>query len=479
MKSATIREFLAVIFRHRSLVVFCFCGIFLGALLAVISRPREYQSQMQILVKRERIDPIISSQQNYVPTYVSDVTEEIINSEVAILKGEDLMRKVAQMAGLADDPYLSTNLTPEQKLATAGQILAGQLQVEPLRRTNLIRVVYESPDPKQTIKVLSALGGLYLDKHLAVHRPTGTFEFFQNQAVHYKEELDQLEKALLAFNLQQNLSIIEPERENILRRMLDFDFNYREAVSTLEGTETRIKTLEAILKDTQERQTTQVRISDNPFLHDHLKSELSTLELRRTELLTRFDPSYRLIQEVDKKIGQIKATIKEADTVQLRDETTDRNPNYDWVRTELNRARAELSTLQGKVKASHQQISEYQKMLNRLEQNAADQLRLTRSVKLTEENYLLYTRKAEEARISDAMDRQRIVNVSIAEPATQPRPSSPLRTYVLLMAGLLATLVSLAAAYLADYFDPTFRTPDEVELFLNVPILAVIQKDPR
>jgi hypothetical protein len=35
-----------------------------------------------------------------------------------------------------------------------------------------------------------------------------------------------------------------------------------------------------------------------------MKSKLLELELRRTELLTKFQPSYRLVREVEQQIAQ-------------------------------------------------------------------------------------------------------------------------------------------------------------------------------
>ena len=52
------------------------------------------------------------------------------------------------------------------------------------------------------------------------------------------------------------------------------------------------------------RLTTQVRTADNPQLMEQLKSTLLNLQLKRTELLQKFDPSYRLVQEVDTEIKQ-------------------------------------------------------------------------------------------------------------------------------------------------------------------------------
>ena len=50
-----------------------------------------------------------------------------------------------------------------------------------------------------------------------------------------------------------------------------------------------------------------VRNSDNPQLLEQLKSTLLNLELKRTDLLTKYEPTYRLVQEVDQQIADAKS----------------------------------------------------------------------------------------------------------------------------------------------------------------------------
>jgi len=49
------------------------------------------------------------------------------------------------------------------------------------------------------------------------------------------------------------------------------------------------------LKKLPARTTTQVRVADNPELMKALKSSLLDLELKRTGLLTKFEPGHRLV----------------------------------------------------------------------------------------------------------------------------------------------------------------------------------------
>ncbi len=198
--------------------------------------------------------------------------------------------------------------------------------------------------------------------------------------------------------------------------------------------------------------------------------------MRHTELLTKFEPTYRPVQQVEEQIAQTRAAIDAAEKAPLRDETTDRDPTYEALRTELAKAKTDLAAAQARDSAMSALIHAYRaenQQLNRKEVIHEDMLR---TVKADEENYLLYLRKEEEARISDALDRQRFSNVVVAEPATVPLKPQSRGLLILVFGGLFAVLVSVVLALIVDRWDPSFRTPDEVEAFLGTPVLAALPK---
>jgi capsular polysaccharide biosynthesis protein len=83
-------------------------------------------------------------------------------------------------------------------------------------------------------------------------------------------------------------------------------------------------------------------------------------------------------------------------------------------------------------------------------------------------------RKREEARITDEMDKRRILNVAVAEHPSVPLLPASSPWLLLLLALFLAGGLSVGAAFFADYLDPSFRTPEEVNGILQVPVLAAI-----
>ena len=101
---------------------------------------------------------------------------------------------------------------------------------------------------------------------------------------------------------------------------------------------------------------------------------------------------------------------------------------------------------------------------------------LIRNTKVEEGNFLLYVNKREEARISDALDSKRILNVAIAEAPTIPALPVHSPWYFVLLGTLLAAVVSTVAAFVSDYMDPTLRTADETKKVLAMPVLAAMPK---
>ena len=158
----------------------------------------------------------------------------------------------------------------------------------------------------------------------------------------------------------------------------------------------------------------------------------------------------------------------------MRDETTDVNPARQWIMDELEKARADLHTLKGRAAGMSKIVQSYDQNARTLGQQSILERDLRRAQKVSEQNYLLYVQKREEARISDALDARRILNVSIAQPPTLPLlpKHSPL-LYVI--AGVfLASVISVGLVTGVETLDNSFRTPYEVESYLQIPVLAAV-----
>jgi uncharacterized protein involved in exopolysaccharide biosynthesis len=466
----------AVLFRQRWRMLAAFALVVIAVAISGVWIPK-YGAEMKILALRERSDTMVTPSANAPSQFSNDqVSEEDLNSEVELLNSDELLRKVVLATGLSGVSGSQTDRTSEVKIATAVRQLSKELKIEPIRKTNVISVIYEARDPILAKEVLKALAAAYTEKHLEVHRPSGEFKFFDQQTEQYKQGLNQAQKRLTDFTTGTGVVSAELERDSALQQAEAFDSNARQAQTALLETERRVSALEAQLRTIKPRMTTVVRNSDNPQLLEQLKSTLLNLELKRTELLTKYEPTHRLVQEVDQQITDTKSAISAEDKKPIRDETSDQNPDFQWVQAELTKAHAELSDLKARAGAAAAVAANYHKEAQRLDQSMVTQQNLLQDAKTEEENYLLYEHKREEARISNALDRGGFLNVAMAEqPVVSPIPKrSPLGVALLTM--LLAGTFSLSTSFVLDFMDPTFRTPDELAGYLSMPVLAALPK---
>jgi uncharacterized protein involved in exopolysaccharide biosynthesis len=318
---------------------------------------------------------------------------------------------------------------------------------------------------------------VYIEKHAEVHRPLGTFTFFDQEASRFLHNLEHAQNELAEFSLTHHVISAQAERDAALQQADQFDSNANQAQALAAETTSRIQALQEQLRTLQPRVTTAVRRSDNSQLIGQLQSTLLTLQLKNSELLTKYQPGYPLVQEVQRQIAETNAAIQEANHSPVRDETTDRNPSYQVIKDALSGAQADLKAFQARESAARAIAAHYREIAHRRDEDNVIQQNLQRDATLQQDAYLLYVRKSEEAGISDALDRRGILNVAVAEYPTVPQEperspaGSTLLTLTLMFAG------TFTAAFALDAADPTFRTPDEVEAYLNAPVLAALPKD--
>jgi polysaccharide biosynthesis protein PslE len=480
------RNLVSVIFRRRRTISYTFAAVMGGAILAVLLLPSKYEARTKLLLHRERVDPPLTAQQTGVMQQAApSLTEEDINSEVGLLRSQDLLDKVVVATGLDQrvKPSLlarltsSGPLTDQERRAKAASKLANDLRIEPEKKSYLIDVSYASSDPQLSAKVLNTLGNFLLDKHAEVRRTPGTAQFFDEETQQYKQKLDEAQGRLADFNRKEGLITDQGEKDNAASKLAEFEFNLRQTQAAIPRAEENVRNLEGQLGRTPPRITTELRSSDNAVLMQQLKSSLVNLELQHTDLIHKYAADDRQVKEVEQQMAQVRTAIETHQKAPLKEEATNENPTYELLHQELVKGRAELASLKALASSYSKVNTTYRGEAVDRDQKQLEQQSLLRDLKTAEQNYLLYLNKREEARISDAFDKMRIVNVSIAEGATAPVfPNNP-ASLTLALAAILGCLLSAGLVFVQEQMDGSLSSPDQVEAYLGVPVLAAMPRE--
>jgi uncharacterized protein involved in exopolysaccharide biosynthesis len=187
--------------------------------------------------------------------------------------------------------------------------LSRRLDVEALKKSNLIQVSYKDTSPERAARILAALSTLYVQRHTHLQRPPGEIQFFDQQTAAYEKRLHQSESELVNFTRARG---VVRRRCNGISRCRNWAKRTRltgRSIRIGSRRNTGFASLGEQLKLFPSRSVTLKRWADNPEVLEKMKTHLLELQLKRTELLTRFEPSYRLVQEVEKEIADTQASI--------------------------------------------------------------------------------------------------------------------------------------------------------------------------
>jgi uncharacterized protein involved in exopolysaccharide biosynthesis len=483
------RDVAGVIFRHKLLICLTFLTVVIGTAVVTFLTPNQYEARMKILVKNTRTDVPITPERtngmNGAPPE-AEASETQINSEIALLTSKDLLTQVAtecglsakqpstlQRLGLKDSPQNS-----EGRVEEAADRLAKSLSIEPVKKASLIEITYTSESPEKAAQVLGKIRDLYLEKHVKLHRPPGTFEFFKNQAEQYEKQLQDSEKEFSTFQKSMEAVSLNQQKEQTVLKVGDARGRMLETESLLREVTGKIERLEQQLKTVQPRIVTQSRALPNQYSAERLNTMIVELQNRRTQLLTKFRPEDRLVKEIDQQIATTRAALQKAVRETAVEQATDLNPLRQTLESELARARVDEAGARGRLQTLVSQLKQYEAQLIRLEGMTAQYEDMARKVKQADENFQLYNKKQEEARIADELDQNKITNVSIAEAPVQPQmPSKPNRPLNLVLGLFLGLLLSAGSVVTVELLRETVSTPRELEAFTGAPVLAALPRD--
>ena len=482
----TLRDILSPIFRHRRAVLITFCSIFtLSILVAWAWAARYYTADMQVVVEQDRSDPAISTSQVQSVNSNRAITADQVASEVALLQGADMLRAVVVNCSMVEDKWSPFDFLlpsdPKAKMAAKqeGQArkLAKQIKVEASGTSDVIDVKYgRVGEPEVPACVLQNLGKLYLAKHLQLQRPEGSSDFFANEAEKYRQSLAQSEMKLTEFSRKEGVAAPELLRSDMAQQLSVSQATLYQSQQNIAADLKRIENVKVQMAATPARSSTSEVSNASNLLIQNLQASLLAAQVKRTQLLVKYDPNYVLVKEVDEEIAETRDAIAKAGDLKYVNRTTDRDPTYEYLRQDLAKTEADLAAQRAASGALLNSIQGMRMEMVKLDQQAVTQSALLREAKADEGNYLLYLTKREQERTSDALDQKKIANVAIAVPAVVPLlpAHSPL---LVMFVGLFAAIAfALASAYLAEYLDPSFRTPVEVSETLNLPVLATMPR---
>jgi len=513
----SLRDLLYMAFRHKIKIASVFLAVMGLVVLYTYVAQEVYRSDAKLLIRLGRenlsVDPTVSG-----PTLFPsrDRTNEV-NSELSILRSRAIAEKVVDELGpeafleKPDEAFdvqpiaestkdaqqelrkvrrevreveetgkgilvaldLATPLSPREK---AVKNVMENLDVSVEAKTDIIAVSFDAPSRPLAQKTLDLVLQRYLEDHIRVHAAQATPQFFEEQTEELRSALDAREQKLDAFRREHGITTMDRQKEVLLNQISGLEAQLSNTQAEAMACEGRVAALDASLKGKSKTLEISRTTGVTNYAADALKEKLLELRLRETDLAARYPETHRPLIDTREQITATEKAL-ESENETHTEVTTGVDDTYQQLQMTLVNEKAQLVALQAQQASLSSELERQRGELTALASREVELQTLEREVQLAIKDYEQYRDSLQRARISSALDMDKVSNVSVVQPATLPMdPVKPNKILNLFLGVFVALFAALSFAFAFDYFDDSVNTPQQVERWVGVPVLVTVSE---
>ncbi|MDD2336191.1 MAG: GumC family protein [Geobacteraceae bacterium] len=472
-QKVSMRDLLTVFFKHRAKILTIFSIVVVMVTISTFLASPVYEAKSTLLVKYGR-EYINQSQVGTSQPMMSLDREEIINSEIQILKSPDLAKRVIEAVKLSQ-MYPDLVKNPSRDIRPMDAAIARfekNLSIEDVKKSSVIQVSFEHMNPQIASKSVNLLVDYFREKHLQVFSSPQS-SFLEGQVAAFRKKLLTSESDMQSFKQKNQVYSLDEQRTLLLRQRTDLSSEMMNARNSIDELQKRMENLKGQTKTLTKSNALYTQTERDKIIVE-AKSRLLALEINQQELLRKYTENNRLVVENRKQIQLVKNFLAEQEADISRKVLTG-NSVYQEAQKDLGKTEADLSAQRAKYATLRVQLGQLDSEIQALDLREKEMQNLKRELTTNEKNFQVYGEKMEEARITDDMNKLKLANISVIQPATIPvAPIKPKKGLNILLGIVFGTLSGIGYALFSERNSQGLVSPEIAEKRLNLKVLATI-----
>jgi uncharacterized protein involved in exopolysaccharide biosynthesis len=296
--------------------------------------------------------------------------------------------------------------------------------------------------------VLNRLLGMYIEFRPKLYQNKGV-EFFESGVKRNSAELATAEAGIQSFEAGGDISLLQEQQAQLVRQIGQSETAAKEAELAVKDAEYRVAQFDAEMKKDEPNLGALGDFERDSFPNSILRQIAQLQQEREALRMTQLDAGERIQnnrQQLTVLVRMLAANLRTTHAVK----------------------KADLS-------AREQSLAGLQSQLRSLHDKQMGWISMHRDSGAKEEALQFYRRKLEEATAADALERNRIGNVIVIQPAVDLLQPVGLRKTLLFSLAALATLLAaLVWVCVLEMFDHRIYKSGQLEAQLGVPVFAMI-----
>lgn len=471
-----VRQYLRIASRWRYVIIgITTACILLGLIVTLLMTPKFTATAiLEIARESNKVTDIQGVERD-----ASAVDQEFYQTQYGLLRSRALSERVATQLRLVDDPkffdmfgatssapaFETTNgrfaaLGRAERVRTAGEILRGNLSVNPMRMSRLVDIAFTSPKAEFSAQVANAWAENFIQINLErkVQATSYGRNLLQRQLGLQKERLDNSQRQLVAYASANQIINLPAQGSGsngsatVERSIVADDLAALNGVLA-EATAARIQA-EARYEQSSGAGASTEALRNQAI--NSLRQRRAELAAEYQRLMVQFEPQYPAAKAIQSQIDQL-----------------DRS-----VAREEGRVSA---SIRGDFREAQQREAGLQARVDQLKTSYLDNRRRSIQYNIYQQevdtNRALYDGLLQRFKEIGVAGGVGVNNVSVVDNADVPqKPSSPRLLLNLLVSGLLGFGLATLTALALEQIDEAIADPAEVERQLGLPLLGSVPK---
>lgn len=377
-------------------------------------------------------------------------------AKIAIMRN---FSKVKQfIKGLFSSEKKEVNPLDDPSLLTYYRIqaLRDEIEVQQVKNTRLVDLIARDTNPELARDIANGMAQAYIEytRSSRLEATKASITWLSEQLEDMKKEIRESERKFYEFKRKEGIFSIEGKQKIHAQRIAELTSAYSDCKSKRLAISSAIKGLSGTL-DKKEYDKVALGTVDNALL-ENLHRDLVNAEIELSRLKKIFKHKHPQIITIKTKIERIREKFDQE------------------LKRTLSSLQSEYAILQDKERTLLSTIRRYESEALDLNKKEMKYAMLEREIETNKELYNLLFSNFSEANVIEAMPT---TNVRLIEAAVSPLvPAKPRKTLNLILGTILGLMIGLGLSFFLEYLDRTINTPEDVDRYLGLPILAAIPK---
>jgi capsular exopolysaccharide synthesis family protein len=464
-----LRDYWRLILKRRWTALSCLLIIFSTVAIGTLKQKPVYAGKVLIEINPEQpnvlnfkevlqistVDVDSYRETQYQVLQSRTLAEHVVN-DLELYRVPEFYRR-RRLSGLIEsDPVRIPSLsdpTPvdpsSEAYSNSVRYLLTAVEINPVRRSNLVEVWVDSQDPKLAARVANQLAADYIDQNLQVKwdETTKASEWLSGQLIGLKAKLEKSEDALQAYAQANSILFVEEKQNLVNERLKQLQDEYTKAQALRFQKESLYN-----LVQTGKVQDLPGVLSNG--LIQNLATRLAELQRDYAQMTSTVKPDYPKALALKKQVDTIQASLdnqKKALAQNIVDEYRSAVADEKYLTEALDQQKKEVNNIATKS----------------IQYNI-----LKREVDTNKQLYDGLLQRLKEAQVSAGLKAS---NIRIVDAAQVPKGSVKPRVLLNLALGAILGLgLGIGLGFFEEYLDNTLKTPDGVEVQLRLPSLGVV-----